>query len=690
MIARFFPSFSDSCRSLSRFGFILLIVFCVPRKLLGQTWKALGPAGGDVRALAVAPSDPQVIYLGTTDGHIFVSRDAGERWELAGRIGDGQKAIVTSILVGSRDSQELFASTWTKEMNGEAGGVYRSVDGGRTWRESGLAGHAVRALVAAPSNPGIFVAGALDGVFRSLDSGESWRRISPENDPELRNFDSLAVDPQNPETIYAGTFHLPWKTTDGGANWTSIHRGMIDDSDVLSFAVDPEDPARILASACSGIYRSLDSGSVWQKIQGIPYSSRRTLVIRIDPANPEIFFAGTTEGLWKTMNRGASWLRISPAGWVVNALAITSPAEADRGRLGSSRQDRLLIGTEQQGILLSDDAGQHFRAANDGFFHRRISSLAMDPATPGHIAAVVTDAPLPIVESVDRGESWLPLGAAEELTDARRIFWTPAGWRVARASGGFARWDAANQKWARVGDLQETAARVRPLEGGNAIAREKRPFLSFITDLAFSNTQWFAATADGVFASADKGISWSALPAAAFGLPADSVHVSRDGRRLRVVSSGGMIFSDDAGLTTYWRDLPFDSGGVQRMEFADETTILATSRTGVYISSDGGSNWKKIQNGLPAAPVADLFLHAEFWLVEMGTGDFYLSEDRGLNWLRLGEIGSTVSNLRGLQAAIDRAGKDPDSIYAPSASDGLFMLDLQQPAAAASLIPSGK
>jgi photosystem II stability/assembly factor-like uncharacterized protein len=690
MIFRFFPSDSFSIRNLSAFGIVLLSLIGFQPALRGQTWRALGPAGGDVRALAVAPSDSQVVYLGTTDGHIFMSRDAGERWELAGRAGDGPNSIVTSILVDSRDSRKLFASTWTKETSGEAGGIYRSVDGGKTWRESGLAGHAVRVLAAAPSDPRILVAGALDGVFRSLDDGDTWRRISPENDPELRNFDSLAVDPQNPEIIYAGTFHLPWKTTDGGADWTPIHRGMIDDSDVLSLAVDPGDPSYVLASACSGIYRSSDAGKDWQKIQGIPYSSRRTLAIRIDPANPEIIYAGTTEGLWRTANRGASWQRVSSPDWVVNTLAITSPGQPDPEDAASSGQERLLVGTEQQGILLSDDAGQHFRAANDGFFHRRISSLALDPAAPGHMAAVVADAPVPIVESVDGGESWLPLGSAGEIPDARQIFWTPAGWRVALASGGLARWDATNQKWARVGELQDTAARVGPAAGENKTAKGNRPLLSIISDLAFSDSQWFAATADGVFMSVDKGTSWSALPAASFGLPADSIRVSRDGRRLRAVSSGGMIFSDDGGLTAYWRDLPLDSGGVQRVEFADEATILATSPTGLYISRDAGSNWKRAQSGLPAAPVADLFLRGEFWFAEVASRDFYLSADSGLNWQRLGGIGGDVLHLEPLQAAMARAGKEPDSIYAASGNDGLFLLNIPTPTVASSLLASRK
>ena len=127
------------------------------------------------------------------------------------------------------------------------------------------------------------MAGTLDGVYRSRDASKSWERISPEHHEELRNLDSLAIDPRDPRIIYAGTFHLPWKTTDGGRTWHPIHDGMIDDSDVMSLLIDRSNPGRIFASACSGIYRSDNGAAQWRKIQGIPYTARRTYAITQDP-----------------------------------------------------------------------------------------------------------------------------------------------------------------------------------------------------------------------------------------------------------------------------------------------------------------------------------------------------------------------------------------------------------------------
>jgi len=363
-----------------------------------QTWKPLGPPGGDVRSLAADPSRPGRIFLGTVDGHIFGSGDSGAHWTLLGRVSERLDDVITAIVVDPRDSQVVFASAWTQDPSA-GGGVFRSGDGGHSWRPAGLAGQAVRALVMAPSDPNILVAGTLGGVYRSRDASRSWERISPEHHEELRNLDSLAIDPHDPQTIYAGTFHLPWKTTDGGRTWHPIHAGMIDDSDVMSLLIDRSVPGRIYASACSGIYRSDNRAAQWKKIQGIPYTARRTYQIAQDPKHPASVYAATSEGLWKTSNAGMTWQRTTPPTWAVNTVVIAG-----------GDPTRVLIGTEQLGVLSSDDGGEHFEDANAGFFHRQIVALALDRARPGRILAVLAHAPQPILATDDDGKSWKPLG----------------------------------------------------------------------------------------------------------------------------------------------------------------------------------------------------------------------------------------------------------------------------------------
>jgi len=468
---------------------LLLLLLLAAAVTRAQTWRPLGPPGGDVRSLAADPSRPGRVFLGGTDGHIFGSEDSGAHWTLLGRVSSRLDAVVTAIVV-EPSGNVLFASAWTQDPSA-GGGVFRSEDGGRTWRNAGLQGQAVRALAVAPSDPNQLVAGTLDGVYRSRDASKSWERISPEHHEELRNLDSLAIDPRDPKTIYAGTFHLPWKTTDGGRNWRPIHDGMIDDSDVMSMLIDSSNPARIYASACSGIYRSDNGATQWRKIQGIPYTARRTYAITQDPTDPASVYAATSEGLWKTSNGGMTWRRTTPQSWVVNAVVVAGQA------------GRVVIGTEQLGVLSSTDGGEHFQDANDGFFHRQILALALDAVHPGRVLAVLAHAPEPILATDDDGKSWEPLGPGLSAEQMLRVYASPDGWWASLARGGLMRYDAQKKAWQRAGSVvgeAASAAAVSARPSRKSIARQNkpggapRPLQQIVTDMAFSSNFWYAAT----------------------------------------------------------------------------------------------------------------------------------------------------------------------------------------------------
>jgi photosystem II stability/assembly factor-like uncharacterized protein len=638
----------------------------------------MGPLGGDVRSLAADPSRPRVLYLGTADGYIFGSQDAGEHWQSFGLVGPAN-GVITAIIVDPVDSARLFASMWTKDGNGESGGVFVSRDSGRTWQVSGLAGHPIRALGQSVSERDVLVAGALDGVFRSNDFGETWEQITPPGDSELRNFDSLAIDPNDPGIIYAGTFHLPWKTVDGGKKWTPIHRGMIDDSDVLSLAVDASNSQRLFASACSGIYRSEDAGSYWKKIEGIPFSSRRTAVIRQDPSDPSMLYAGTTEGLWKTSDGGAQWRRVSPGDWVINSLVIepgTAASDAAKNTAESStiepakKGPRLLIGTEQRGVLASDDNGDHFREMNDGFHRRRIVSLAIDPEMPGRVAAVLANSPDSPVETEDGGRTWSAISAGLDPNAVTRIFSSPRGWLAALASGGLARFEPEARKWTRVGAILDLRERLTP--DVERSAAPTRRFEAVFNDLACGDAKCFAATQEGLFSTSDDGNTWAALSFTSASLPVNSIRVSSDSQKLRIVSSNAMIFSDDAGRTWKWHDLPLDSGGAIRLEWTADDTLLAAARNGLYISRDDGATWERFQHGLPATAPDDLLIRPDIWLVSMRDRGLFISQNEGASW-------SHVKALDGWRADDQftvLANGIGEIIYAGSANDGLYILDL--------------
>lgn len=645
--------------SLLLFGFLL-----GPAGVSGQTWTPLGPPGGDVRALATAPRHPSRIFLGTADGHIFGSGDSGSHWTLLGRASSRRDAVITAIVVDPRNESVLYASSWARDA-ATGGGVFRSSDGGRTWTPAGLSGEAVRALALAPSDPNLLVAGTLDGIYRSLDASRTWERISPEHHQELRNLDSLAIDPRDPQTIYAGTFHLPWKTSDGGRTWHPVHEGMIDDSDVMSLLVDGRDSLRIYASACSGIYRTDDGAAQWRKIQGIPYTARRTYAIAQDPQRPGYVYAATSEGLWKTSDGGMTWRLSTPDSWVVNAVVV---ADGDPGRV--------LIGTEEFGVLSSDDGGEHFRDANAGFEHRQVVALGLDGQKPGRILAVLAHAPESVMMTANEGRTWSALGPGLRADEALRTYAEPDGaWWVSSARGGLLRYDDAQRMWKRTGSVfgeTGSGAQLVPRGGHRSASKmgsAQRTLSDVVMDLAFSSKQWYAATSHGLLVSEDRGATWKRKQIGPLdALPVQSVQVSLDGRRIHLVSSRGLVFSDDEGTSWTWHDLPLNSGGAVQLGSSpgDDNTIVVAAHAGLYISRDAGKTWQQAGSGLPATPVQSFAATGGMFVAAMSTGGLYVSSDAGRTWDR---VAGALAD--GTFAAVVPT-SEPGVIFAASTTEGLY------------------
>ncbi|HEY9127413.1 MAG TPA: transcriptional regulator, partial [Acidobacteriaceae bacterium] len=379
-----------------------------------NTWRSIGPWGGDARSFASVPGSPEHLYLGGIANWVFESTDGGRNWIRKGHIGpadDPGDLMVDSLLVDAGDKHTLFAGVH-RSYNTE-GGLYKSTDGGSSWTViPALKDKSVRSVAQAPSDPSILVVGALDGIFRTTDSGQNWERISPPpSDPlsrEIHEVESLAIDPKKPDTIYAGTWHLPWKTTDGGQHWKNIKQGVIDDSDVFSIIIDPERSSTVYASACSGIYKSEDAGQLFHKIQGIPSTARRTRVLMQDTKRREIVYAGTTEGLYRTRDAGREWQRITDPNVIVNDIYIDP-----------SHPGRVLIATDRSGVLVSDDNGATFAQSNEGFSARKVEALVADSRDPNRIlAGIVNDKSYGgAFLTTDAGQSWTQIAEGLEGRD---------------------------------------------------------------------------------------------------------------------------------------------------------------------------------------------------------------------------------------------------------------------------------
>jgi photosystem II stability/assembly factor-like uncharacterized protein len=607
--------------------------------------------------LAADPNDPRLLYLGVSDGHIFGSRDAGEHWQLLGRVGARLDSVVTAILVDTRKSATLYAGAWTLGSNG--GGVFRSDDAGHTWRMIGLAGQTVRALAQAPSKPDILVAGTLAGVFRSRDAGKNWELISPANHEDLRNFDSVAIDPANPDIIYAGTYHLAWKTSDGGRQWVPIHAGMVDDSDVMSISIDPAAPQRVFASACSCIYRSENAGALWSKFRCIPPTARRTHVIRQDPLNPQTLYSATTEGLWKTLDGGVTWNHITPANWSIATLVLHPKTPG-----------RLVIGVEGQGVYISEDSGKSFRPSNEGFYHRQVVDLALDRERPERMLVVLTNSVDTVLATQDGGRSWARLGPGLSASALRRVYAAPDGWWASLDRGGLMRYDTQKNAWVKAGLVasKETPGAKRGKTPLPAKA-SSRPVTQVVNGMAFARDAWWAATEDGLLASRDRGATWSWVPlGTAAKFPVHSLRVSSDGSSVWLVSPRGLMISHDRGKTWSANQLSFAPQGRMRLYQPDDNTLLVAGDTGLYASDDSGKTWKAYN--LPELWIRDLASAGDALLVSTQKHGLHLSYDRGATWEHIeGPL------AEGYFPVLATRGVSP-IILAASSTEGLYALEV--------------
>ena len=302
-------------------------------------WEPVGPAGGDARAFAADPNNSKHLYLGTLDSWIYESHDGGTSWSRLVKLSKAENLVLDNIVVDESDPKTILVGAWI--LNRPEGDIYVTHDGGSSWSTvADMNGQSVRALVQARSNPKVMVAGTLKGVFRSDDSGAHWKQVSPAGSNEIHEVESIAIDPADTQTIYAGTWHLPWKTTDGGATWHNIKQGLIDDSDVFSIILDPKLPTVVYLSACSGIYKSETGGELFRKQQGIPNTARRTRVLMQDPVNAATVFAGTTEGLYQTTNAGTSWQRLTGPDVIINDVYVDP-----------SNNKHVLLATDRSGVL---------------------------------------------------------------------------------------------------------------------------------------------------------------------------------------------------------------------------------------------------------------------------------------------------------------------------------------------------
>ena len=264
--------------------------------LKGLRWRCIGPPrGGRVVAVAGHPSDPMVFYFGACAGGVWKTTDGGTYWE---NLSDGffNSSAIGALSVAESDPNVIYAGTGETTIRTDVSygdGVYKSTDGGQTWRHVGLADtRHIGEIRIHPRNPDLVYAAALGhafgpnqdrGVFRSRDGGENWEKVLFRS--EKAGAVDLAMDPHNPSILYAAIWEAYrnfwtlssggpdsslYRSTNGGDTWSEIsgQPGLpVGLKGKMGIAVSPARSGRVWAiieAEEAGVYRSDDGGENWE------------------------------------------------------------------------------------------------------------------------------------------------------------------------------------------------------------------------------------------------------------------------------------------------------------------------------------------------------------------------------------------------------------------------------------------
>jgi photosystem II stability/assembly factor-like uncharacterized protein len=308
----------------------------------GMKYRMIGPErGGRVTTVTGVPSQPYTFYMGGTGGGVWKTTDAGHSWM---NVSDGFFSVssIGAVEVSLSDPNIVYAGTGSSKIRSNVSigrGIYKSTDAGKTWTFAGLRDVGQISTVRIhPTNPNIvyvaalgnpFVANKERGVYRSNDGGKTWKSVLFISD--TAGAADLELQPGNPNVVFASMWHgqrKPWtiisgareggiyKSTDDGDNWTKLAGGLPNDlfgrSNVaISNAMPNRIYALIEAKPGSGLYRSEDAGATWSLVNGSGSLITRPFyydTIGVDPNNADVVWVGD-EGWFKSTDGGKSFRR---------------------------------------------------------------------------------------------------------------------------------------------------------------------------------------------------------------------------------------------------------------------------------------------------------------------------------------------------------------------------------------------
>jgi photosystem II stability/assembly factor-like uncharacterized protein len=641
----------------------------------GRTWQPIfdDQPTASIGAIAVAPSNPNVVYVGSGEGlhrpdlsvgdGVYKSTDAGKTWaHLALR--DGQQ--IPQLAVDPKNPDRVFVAVAGHPYGpNEERGIYRSVDGGKTFEKVLYRDENVGAsdVQIDPNNPEIVYAalwesregpwenGVFNGnggsIFKSVDGGKTWRQLTkglPDNMVQA----NLAIAPSAPKTLFAAvrtkTISKLYRSDDGGESW----HGTTDDprpglgiggGDLPVVRFDPKDP-QIVYSASIVCWKSTDGGKTWDGWRGAPGGDDYQN-IWIHPNNPDVILLGADQGAIVTVNGGKSW-----SSWYNQPTAQLYHVSADNSfpyRLYSGQQESGSVGIKSRG-----DQGE--------ITFRDWRPVAAEEY--GYVVADPLDSDIIIGGKLTRfdrrtgqAQNILPVPVPTEdfrMLRTEPVVFSPFDPHLLFFAGNTL-WQTRDRgdHWEKISpDLSrpnyELPASVGKYKEDAAKQAHRRGVIYTVAPSPLDATRTWCGTDDGlIHLTTDAGKTWSnvtppnisawqkisLIEAGNF----DSNTAYAAVNTLRLDDLRPHIFAThDSGKT--WTEIVNGIPAGQIVNAVREDPerkglLFAGTEKGVYVSFDDGSNWESLRMNLPASSVRDLIVTSDDLVVATHGRGFWILDN---------------------------------------------------------------
>lgn len=715
-------------------------------------YRNIGPFRGGRSVCASGVVDDQLTYyMGTTGGGLWKTDDAGQIWK---NISDGffKTGSVGAIAVSESNPNVVYCGMGEHAprgvMTSYGDGVYKSTDAGKTWKQIGLTGtqHIAR-IVIHPENPDILWVAAQGplhgngedrGIYKSTDGGNTWKKVLYVND--MTGCAELSIDYSNPDVLYAAMWEhqrKPWivisggagsglyKSTDGGETWNKIHKGLPEEKGKMAIAVSRSNPEKVYALIESdsqqekgGLFVSNNGGKSWSKVSGDHRLIQRAwyyIELFIDPQDDQTVYVLSAPAL-RSIDGGKSWERITGTHgdfhdlWINpdnprNMVIANDGGAAISFNYGAtwSRQDNMP--TAQYYRVSADNmfpyrlyAGQQdntsIRIENTALGRYSISRenwtysaggesafLAYDPDNPRYVLGGSYLGTINVLDQEAKAGTNIMAAPIQYLGRAAsdmkyRFNWNAPIIRSQHEENTFYHGSQFLLRTRDMGQTWEEASpdltkndKSRQIKGGGpytveAVGAENYGTLAYVVESPHEAGVIWTGSDDGlVQLTRDNGETWTNVtPKGLEDCLVNAIEVSPHDPATAYIATTRYKFNDHTPAiyktTNYGKSWTNISAGIPygaftrvvREDDEKQGLLYAGTETGVYVSFNDGKQWQPLQLNLPITPITDLLVKEGDLVVATSGRSFWILDD--LTLIRQFDASSKATKLFTPQDAI--------------------------------------